>query len=315
MKGTNLLLAVVALLAGAGRLSGQGMEHHDGMMHAPRDPNTAPRAAIDRFSEKAGHLQVRSAANGLPAPNQPVNFDQGPFITQGFGPDGRVVRYYNFDVQPTKPASLYVLYREGESRPVDGQLDVVEFIPGEEGYSDFVQVIKITVPKDYVANTLSSAEEIHHSGYRHTPTLVLRNSPIVPQGSTARLRAGGESADLHRAWYRGQVVFNFTFTERQLSTTSQGAVPVSPIFVSFNINPDQPNGGPPSGFRTEQGGVQTHNVTQTVPANEAYSPLWLVSVYDNADFPKVKNLQGIGQARVLAAGVATVNCPIVYVAH
>ena len=38
---------------------------------------------MDRFSEKAAHLQVRTADNKIPGPNEPVDFDTGPFITQG----------------------------------------------------------------------------------------------------------------------------------------------------------------------------------------------------------------------------------------
>src|SRR5690242_10166149 len=48
---------------------------------AAKDPATAAKAAIDRFSDAAGHLQKRSASPALPGPNQPVDFDQGPFIT------------------------------------------------------------------------------------------------------------------------------------------------------------------------------------------------------------------------------------------
>ena len=135
---------------------------------------------------------------------------------------------------------------------------------------------------------------------------------LLPTGLGAA-RDGGVSAGLHRGWYRGQVVFYFTFEEKALTTTPQGAGPVSPIFVTFNVNPDQPDGGPPSGFVTENGGSQTHNVVQTIPSDDGYSPLWLVNVYDNADFANVRSIQDVGQAMVLAGGVATVNCPIVYV--
>ena len=43
----------------------------------PRNPDTAPVAAIDRFGATVGNLFVRSASNGLPGANQPVNFDHG----------------------------------------------------------------------------------------------------------------------------------------------------------------------------------------------------------------------------------------------
>ena len=83
----------------------------------PVDPDHAPIAAVDRFSDKAAHLQLRTAANSLPGPNEPVDFDSGPFVTQGLSPTtGKPVRYYNFDVQDTAPAPIYVLYREGEGQ-------------------------------------------------------------------------------------------------------------------------------------------------------------------------------------------------------
>ena len=113
-----------------------------------------------------------------------------------------------------------------------------------------------------------------------------------------------------RGWYRDQVVNYFSFEEAPLTLTG-GAVPVSPIYVTFNVNPDQPSGGPPSGFRTEDGSAQTHNVLGTVPGNPSYSPLWSVNVYDNADFADVGDLASAQAAHILASGVATVNCPVV----
>jgi hypothetical protein len=54
-------------------------------------------------------------------------------------------------------------------------------------------------------------------------------------------------------------------------------------------------------------------VPATLPGDAGYSPLWLVAVYDNADFPSVHDLATALKAKVLAAGVATVNCPIVFI--
>lgn len=285
------------------------------MSHAavPKDPKTAAVVSVDRFNEKTGHLQVRTATNGLPAANAPVDFDTGPFITQGLAPDGRAIRYYNFDVQPSTPAPIYVLLREGESKPVSGQLNVVNVIPGDQGYSDFWQVNKVTVPKNYVANTITSLDEIKQAGYRIEVTDNIVNCPVVPDGSKARHRGGQESAELQSGWYKGMVVKYFTFEEKALKAIGGNTTPVSPIYVTFNVNPDQPNGGPGTGFRTEKNSKQTHNVAQTIPSDTDYSPLWLVSVYDNADWPKVRNLDTVLQAKILAPGVATVNCPIVFV--
>jgi len=277
----------------------------------PVDPDKAPIAAVDRFSKEAAHLQLRTPDNHLPGPNQPVDFDSGPFITQGLSPStGKPVRYYNFDVQTTMPAPVYVLYREGEAKPVEGQLDIIDTLPGEKGYNDFRQVWKVTVPKDYVANTVVDAGALKDAGYKMEQTPALRNMPVVPDKSTAKMRLNGESAGLESAWYKGQVAKFFSFDEAPLAGSS---VPLSPIYVTFNVNPDQPNGGPGSGFKAEPSSEQTHNVPATLPGDAGYSPLWLVAVYDNADFPSVHDLQTALKAKVLAAGVATVNCPIVFV--
>lgn len=282
---------------------------------AQTDPDTAPVASIDRFSMEAGTLFVRDEANGLPDANEPIDFDQGePFRTQGFGPDGETVQYYNFDVQSTAPAPIFVLFREGEMAPVEGQLNVVDDIPGDDDYNDFWQVVKVTVPSTYVANTVTSFSAIETAGYTMEPMSVLVNCPIVPEGSTATLRFNeSESAELTRGWYRDEVVYYFNFGEAPLMTTAGGEVPVSPIYVAFNINPDQMGGGPPSGFMTEADGVQTHNVVATLPGDAQYSPLWVVNIYDNAAFGTVSDLATAQAAPLMAAGAALVNCPIVSV--
>jgi hypothetical protein len=278
----------------------------------PLDPDQAPVAAVDRFNDKAAHLQLRTPDNQIPGPNQPVDFDSGPFITQGLSPTtGKPVRYYNFDVQSTTPAPVYVLYRDGEDRPIAGQLDIVDTLPGEKGYNDFRQVWKVTVPKDYVTNTLVDAGTLRSPGYKMEKTDTLRNMPVVPDKSSAKARLKGESADLQRAWYKGQVAKFFIFDEAPLSGNN---VPLSPIYVTFNINPDQPNGGPGSGFKAEPNSEQTHNVPATLPGDTGYSPLWLVAVYDNGNWSEVQDLRTALKAKVLAPAAATVNCPIVFIA-
>jgi alcohol dehydrogenase (cytochrome c) len=279
----------------------------------PVDPDQAPIAAVDRFSDKAAHLQLRTAGNHIPGPNEPVDFDTGPFTTQGLSPTtGKPVRYYNFDVQSTTPAPVYVLYREGEDNPVLGQLDIIDTLPGEKGYNDFRQVWKVWVTKDYVANSITDAAALRKAGFRMQESATLRNMPVVPDKSRARARLKGENAELQRAWYRGQVVKYFSFNEATLSVAGTN-VPLSPIYVTFNVNPGEPDGGPASGFRTELKSLQTHNVPSTLPGDAGYSPLWLVAVYDNANWPSVRDLDTVLKAKVLAAGAATVNCPIVFI--
>lgn len=280
----------------------------------PLDPNTAPEVSVDRFSDAAGTLFKRSANPDFPGANEPINFDQIPFITKGLGPNGEVSEYYNFDVMPVDPAPIWVLFREGESEPVDGQLNIIDVLPGEAGYNDFWHVHKVTVPSDYVANTVTSRAQIVSEGYQVDETTMLVNCPVVPNGSTASKRyTAQEETGLIRGWYQDQVVFYFTFSEKAISPLSNGTIPTSPIYVTFNINPGQNGGGPASGFMTEQGSDQTHNVPATLPEDDDYSPLWFVDIYDNQNFDAVSDLITAMNADILAEGAAIVNCPIVSV--
>jgi len=273
---------------------------------SPSDPDTAEKAAVDRFSDAAGHLQKRSDSPALPGPNEAVDFDQGPFITEGLGPNAEVIQYYNFDVQPTTPAPIYALMKAG--KPVEGQLNIVDVLPGAPGYNDFWQVIEVTVPDSYVANTLTSAAAVKSSGYPMNTTTTLVNCPIVPEGSTAKLRFTGDTSgkDLIRGWYQGKVVFYFTFGEKAL-TAKNGLVPTSPIYVTFNDDAK----GPASGFMTETDGMQTHNVVATLPADTGYSPLWAVTPFPDAKFDDVMNLATAATAAGSGAVAADVNCPVV----
>jgi len=274
----------------------------------PRDPESADRAMIDRFSDDAGTLFRRSVSAALPGPNEAIDFDQAPFISQGLGPDGRVARYYNFDVQSPTPAPIWVLFREGSSTPVENQLNIIDAIPGDASYNDFWRVIRVTVPEDYVANTATSLEDLEAADFEMEMTSTIVNCPVVPEGSTAS--EGGGANGLHRGWYRDQLVFYFNFDEATISL-SNGVLPTPPVYVTFNLNPDEAGGGPGSGFMTQRGSEQTHNVLSVLPGNAGYSPLWAVFPYDNASFDDVYDLDSAEAAPDFGMA-ATVNCPVVF---
>jgi hypothetical protein len=301
-------LVAPALLAGA--LTACDSDDMTSPYGSPRDPATAPKVAVDRFSSDAAHLFIRTLNSTFPAPNAPIDMDTGPFITVGLGPTGQHIKYYNFDVQPVAPAPIYVLQREGESSPVAGQLNIVDVIPGMEHYNDFWRVMIVTVPASYVANTITSVAQVVAGNYPIEATTSVVNCPIVPEGSVARL--GGGAHGLTHGWFRDQVVAYFNFDEAPITVTNEGLVPVVPIFVSFVINPDRPNGGPASGFLTEAGSQQTHNVAAFLPQEADYSPLWSVIPFNNSAFANVHDrLSAVAAPLFPAAG--NVNCPIVEV--
>jgi hypothetical protein len=64
-----------------------------------------------------------------------------------------------------------------------------------------------------VANSVTSADEIFAAGFLIEPTTMLVNCPVVPAGSTAKLRLN-EPADAVRGWYRDKVVSYFRSMKR-----------------------------------------------------------------------------------------------------
>ncbi|PSQ12896.1 hypothetical protein BRC93_00730 [Halobacteriales archaeon QS_5_70_15] len=278
----------------------------------PMNPDGAPRASIDRFSEAAGALHVRGPDNDLPGPDEPIDFDEG-FLTIGFGPGGETVRYYDFDAQSTDPAPIYALFHE-DGEPVEDQLNVVDVVPGDEGYNDFWHVHAVTVPDDYEANAVTDVEGLMAADYEIEATGTIKNCPIVPDGSTASMRHDDDESptELVEGWYDGEVVYYFLFEGDPLEEQS-GDVPTSPIYVTFEVNPGEDGGGPPSGFATEAESDQSHDVVATVPGDAGYSPLWDVNIYDNAEFGDVSDLESALEADVLESSAARVNCPVVSV--
>ncbi len=282
----------------------------------PVDPGQAEVVAIDRFSDAAGRTQRRSLDPTLPAPNAPIDFDQGaPFFLGALGPSGERVSLYNFGPVVREPIPLYVLFQEGEPMPVPGQLNIVPFIPGEPEYTDYWRVTRVIVPRDYVANTATSLADLTGNGFVFERTNTIVNCPLVPAGSTAirRYRAE-EPAGLIPGWYRGKLVTYFTFAERELFADSFDALAVSRLYITYNLNPDpgDPRSGIASGARTDAEG-RTRAVVATLPSDATYTPLRELFVYDNEDFSTVRDLPTAAAARPLLVEPTLLNLPIVVV--
>ena len=281
----------------------------------PLDPQAPIRdanpAEVDRFSSEAGALMVRSSNSELPGANEPVDFDQAPFLGEGLAPDGTLASYYSFDVSVEAVARVYLLV-DGDGEPIEHQLPLIEALPGQDGYSDLRAVTRVTVPDDYDANTLTSVSDVEDSGFDLDETNEVWNMPVVPDGSRAAKRHPEATSDeLHYAWLDGELAPHFLFDEAPIEAFA-GNAPTAYIFVAFNINPDEEGGGPPSGFVAEPNGT-THNVVEFLPGDSGYSPLWKVLVYDSAAAESVTDLESAQAAPVIALPASFVNCPVVEV--
>ncbi len=224
----------------------------------------------------------------LPGAGQPIDFDRPPFVTQGLGPDGSIVRYYNFDVQSDTPAVLYRWVKPGTTEPA-GPSDTASVLPGEPGYSDFWRIALVDLP---ASGPVADPATLPASSIHLQPTII--DCPIVPAGSTAKL-----GAHAHELSVRDQRVTCLAF-DAPLIADGHGRVPTSPIYVTFAK----------SGFRTEDGTPQTHNVVFSVPGDLEYSPLWAVHIYDASAFAQVHDAATAEKAPLVKQG-PLVNCPIV----
>lgn len=281
----------------------------------PLDPALASVVRVDRFSPAAAQTWVRSDTNGLPAAGEPIDFDAPPFLVRGLGPTGQHLRYYDLDIHSQVPAKLYTFSSDGT--PLPDQLPVLARIPGESGYNDFVRVFDVAVPPGYKANAIRSEADLLASHFLITPTDTIINLPVVPDGSSALLRARNGSTALESAWYDGQIARSLRF-EAQVASQSIGygerAVNISTIYIAYNINSNLPGGGPASGLRTEPGADQTHNVTDSVPGDPRYSPLWMIIIYDNAAFDRVEDDESAEDAPVVPGVFSPlINAPVVEV--
>lgn len=219
---------------------------------------------------------------------------------------GRATHYYEFgtntaateDRSEVVPAPIYVLVTgfdaDGNPMPVEGQNNIVDVIPGDEGYSDLWQVTFVTVPEDYEANAITAAQDLIDAGYEQTVPGVYVNCPIVPAGST--LSEGG--SDLVAGWYKGQEVFYFNFEQPTVQTA-----PIYAFVTGFDEN-DEPV------FVEGQ-----QNIIDVIPGDENYSSFWDVQMvvvpedYEANTITSADEVMAAGY-EIMSAGLL-VNCPVV----
>ncbi len=203
------------------------------------DPNNSFFAYIDRFSNVAGHLWRRSVEPSLPAPNQPIDFDNNPFFSTINTKQGKVISFYDFDQCSNIPSKVYVLYRQGENSPVKKQLPIFQYIPGNKNYNDFCQEVTVIVPNNYVANSVASVEDIYKNNYKIILSNCALDMPIVPKGSTANIRlySSGISKQTYMGWFNNQVVCYFLFN-KQLNLNNRGQLFYDTVLVENNNQED-----------------------------------------------------------------------------
>ena len=233
-------------------------------------------------------------------PSQAMEFALVPGWYQGME-----IYYYDFgantplagDAPLTAPIWVFIHGMEnGTPQFVTGQHNIVGAVPGEEGYSDLWQVNLVTVPADYEADSIRSADDVMSSGYTVNATDIYVNCPIVPEGST--LETG---MPLTQGWHNGEAIYYFDFGENP---------PIAaPIYVPATGMDDQGNPVTVSGQR---------NIIDVIPGDEGYSDFWrvnLVIVTEDYEANALTTAADVlaSEYEIVEADVL-VNCPVFNIA-
>ena len=223
-------------------------------------------------------------------------------LVSGWYRDEPVV-YYDFGTQSpvdgvavqTAPIWAFITGKDGDGAPifVEGQHNIIDAVPGEDGYSDLWQVNLVTVPEDYEANSIHSAADLQAMSYPTEQPGLLVNCPVVPAGSTLE-----QGEELVVGWYRDQHVYYPDFGENP---------PVAIPIWAFITGMDD-DGNPI--FVEGQ-----HNIIDSLPGDAGYSAFWavnLVVVGEDYEPNSITSAAGVADSgfEVLQPGLV-VNCPVV----
>ena len=252
-------------------------------------PTYLPIVEIDRFSDSMGTFFRRSEIPDLPAPNEPIEFDDTRFFKRGFGPNGEEISFYNLDVRPKSPGVVYELI-DRRGKPIIGQLPIYDRLPGDADYSDFWHIHNVYIQSsDYRANSYDSAEDVLGSGLEIKPSETVANHVMVPLGSSAGLRYDSNTPrTVRNGWYRGQIVKYLVFENPQSVAKvdfGAGQVNTPQMYAFLGNNRDERDG-----FALDLEGISTHNVATRLPGEEGYSPLWVLQIFKIDIFERVFDL-------------------------
>lgn len=207
----------------------------------------------------AGYFYGASTATPEPMMLEPVDGldrpDSIPLVHGWYR--GEDVTYFDFGLNPNVAIPIMVFFQEDNPDiMVEGQMNIIDSIPGVPGYSDFWRVFKVLAPSDYEANSITSFEGVLESGYEIVKTEIVVNCPVVNPDTVTDM----VSYDLVQGWYRGREVFYFDFGTN--SDTDGWVVELEPIFAFFYADGEAVMG--------------QMNVVDALPMDMDYSDLWHV---------------------------------------
>jgi hypothetical protein len=132
----------------------------------------------------ASGLQVTTTQMFVNCPVVPegTTLEGGEALVQGWY-KGDEVLYPDFGANPAVALPIWVLITgldaQGDPEFVAGQMNVIDSVPSDEGYSAFWRVNMVTVPAGYQPNSLTSASDVISAGYNIAETDMVVNCPVT----------------------------------------------------------------------------------------------------------------------------------------
>ena len=253
------------------------------------DEETAvPVAPPAEAAPPAGESPPADAVTGEEGSAEVVRFADASTIVAGFF-RGEVVEYFDFGPivlgEGNTVAPIWVV-----TNGTAEQMNVIDTVPGEADYSPLWQVVEVTFADGVEPRTLRSRAEVEEAEAGGEVTLVetdtVVNCPVL----------GFDQAEV-LGYAKGDLIAYLDLGPVTLAGEENA---VAPIWAVTNGVADQ------------------HNVVDTVPGDEDYTPLWGVSMVTFAEGVEPYLLTSAADVEAaVEAGDATieetdvvVNCPV-----
>jgi hypothetical protein len=232
-------------------------------------------------------------------------------VARGFWA-GKLVEYYlfgpafepgtsswfpSYEKFPGMPVGEIYVWTDTASNPsLDQQHPIIDRLPLQANYSDFVEIITVKAPADYRTNSIKSRATLLREAYELNRTGQVLNCPVV--GSQASLATPG-APTLARyqkiaVWYRKRLTYCFamegsallfpsdgattpaTFTEPVTAERKELRVVAGEIYALMSTAFSQPD--TVTGIRVLQ-----NDIFRYAPGAAEYSPLVKVWDYKNGE--------------------------------
>ncbi len=210
----------------------------------------------------------------------------------------RQVYYYTFNngspvVDDGAAVGVGVQYRlvDVDGEPIEGQYDILSANIGDEGYSDLREIVEVSVPEDYEANSITNAADLLAEDWPQNATGINRNIPVVRLHSQLQARDHQPMS----VWFDDEELSAYDFGEM-----TEKSAPIYILIEGFD-----PDGNPVR--------INHPALVDVMHDDEGYSDFWqvvFVTVPNTVEPNEFRNVQALFDAEFpMTASANVVNCP------